>query len=116
MPDKTEGLLGDTSGLDGDRPSAVGVGVGGSRPSETGTGGGTPTGGGQAVPTDSTLMGGDSALGDAGSLDDGPNNSGDRVADESGTVSGPQMSPDSAGQSEKSADAPTGGVGAKSSV
>ena len=92
--------------------------VGGSRPSETGPGstGGTATGGGQAVPSAETLMGGDSALGDTGSLDDGSLNSGDSLADEAKASPTPKMSPEGPDHSPKDADAPTGGLGGVSSV
>ena len=91
--------------------------IGGSSPAETGLSatGGTPTGGGQAVPSAETLMGGDSALGDAGSLDDTAGNSGDTVADEAKTSATPKMAP-SGPDTQKDADAPTGGLGSVSSV
>ncbi len=98
------------------------VAASGSRPSETGPGatGGSATGGGQAVPDTETLMGGDSALGDSGSLDDGALgdglNSGDSVKEEGKAVPTPKMSPDDANKSPQDADAPTGGLGGVSSV
>ena len=94
----------------------------GSRPSETGPGatGGSATGGGQAVPDADTLMGGDSALGDGGSLDDGALgdglNSSDSVKEEGKAVPTPKMSPDDADQDKSGGDAPTGGLGGVSSV
>ena len=91
--------------------------TGGSRPAETGPGatGGTATGGGQAVPSAETLMGGDNALGDAGSLDDTAGNSGDTVAGEAKASATPKMSP-SGPDTQKDADAPSGGLGGVSSV
>lgn len=88
--------------------------TGGSRPSETGPGatGGTATGGGQAVPSAEVLMGG-SALGDTGSLDDTAGNSGDTVADEAKASATPKMSP-SGPDTQKDADAPSGGLGGSS--
>ena len=94
----------------------------GSRPSETGAGaaGVSPTGGGKAVPDNGALMGGDSALGDTSSLDDGGLggglNSGDSVQEESGAAAAPKMSPDDASQDKTGGDAPTGGLGGVSSV
>ncbi len=91
--------------------------TGGSRPAEIGSGmtGGAATGGGVAVPSAETLMGGDSALGDTGSLDDAAGNSGDTVADEAKASATPKMSP-SGPETQKDADAPTGGLGGVSSV
>ena len=95
--------------------------TGGSRPSETGPGatGGTATGGGLAVPPAETLMGGDSALGDSGSMDDGALggglNSGDRLADEAKASPTPKMAP-SGPDTQKDAAAPTGELGGGSSV
>ncbi len=95
--------------------------TGGSRPSESGPGatGGTATGGGQAVPSPEVLMGGNSALEDTGSLDDGGMgsglNSGDSLADEAEASPTPKVSPGGSG-TPKDADAPTGGLGGTSSV
>ena len=95
--------------------------AGGSRPSETGPGatGGSPMSGGQAVPDAETLMGGDSALGDSSSLDDGALggglNSGDSVAEEGQASPVPKMAP-SGSNTHKDGDAPTGGLGGDSSV
>ncbi len=106
MPDNEASKIGDMAA------------AGGSRPSETGPGatGGSPMSGGQAVPSTETLMGGDSALGDTGSLDDGALNSGDSVKDESKAVPTPKMSPNDTDKSPENADAPTGGLGGVSSV
>ena len=106
MPDNPTSTTGDVAA------------AGGSRPSETGPGatGGSPMSGGQAVPDAETLMGGDSARGDSGSLDDGPLNSGDSIKDEGKAVPTPKMSPDDANKSPQNADAPTGGLGGVSSV
>ncbi len=92
--------------------------AGGSRPSETGPGatGGSPMGGGQAVPDTETLMGGDSALGDSNSMDDSALNSGDSVKEEGKAMATPKMSPEGSGKSPQDADAPTGGLGGDSSV
>ena len=96
--------------------------IGGSRPSETGPGatGGSATGGGKAVPDNESLMGGDSALGDSGSLDDGGLgaglNSGDSIKEEGKAVPTPKMSPDDAGHDKSGGDAPTGGLGGVGSV
>ena len=98
------------------------VAASGSRPSETGPGatGGSPMSGGQAVPDAETLMGGDSALGDSGSLDDGALgsglNSGDSLREEGKAVPTPKMSPGDADQDNSGGDAPTGGLGGVSSV
>lgn len=98
------------------------IASGGSRPAETGSGaaGGSPMSGGQAVPDADTLAGGDSALGDTGSLDDGGLgggvNSGDSVQQESSAAAPPKMSPDDADKDKSGGDAPTGGLGGVSSV
>lgn len=91
--------------------------TGGSRPSETGPSaiGGAATGGGLAVPDAETLMGKGSALGDTGSLDDTAGNSGDSIADEAKASAAPRMSP-SGPDTQKDADAPSGGLGGVSSV
>ncbi len=101
MPDKTDDM----------------AAAGGSRPSETGPGatGGAETGGGQAVPSAETLMGGSAADGDADSMDDTAGNSGDTVAEEAKASATPKMSP-SGPDTPKDADAPSGGLGGTSSV
>ncbi|MGI4787661.1 MAG: hypothetical protein ACRYFS_02295 [Janthinobacterium lividum] len=107
MPDKLgTDKIGDVAALSG------------SQPSETGPGstGGTAMGGGKAVPDNDVLMGGDSALDDSGSMDDGIFNNGDSLAEEGKATATPQMSPDGPDKSPKNADAPTGGLGGTSSV
>lgn len=92
--------------------------LGGSRPAATGPGatGGTPTGGGAAVPNDEVLMGGTGSLGDTGSLDDAGANSGDSLEESAGATGGPQSAmpntENAAGAQEatESGDAPTGGI------
>lgn len=94
--------------------------TGGSHPAETGASavGGSATGGGKAVPDNEVLMGGDSAVGDTGSLDDGALgsglNSGDSLTDESKATATPKMSPEDGGKSTQDGDAPTGGLGGSS--
>ena len=85
--------------------------LGGSRPSETapGASGGGPTGGGLAVPTDTTLMDKGGTLGDTGSLDDAGLNSGTSLAEE-GETAMPQANPDTAGESSEGGVVPTGGL------
>ncbi len=81
----------------------------GTRPAETGPGatGGTPTGGGVAVPTDQTLIGMESSeIGDTSGIG-GPSNP--SIAEEDGDGANPMASA-TGGDDEPDANAPTGGL------
>lgn len=85
----------------------------GTRPAETGPGanGGTPTGGGVAVPTDQTLMGaGGSEIGDTAGIG-GPSDT--SIAEEDGGGADPIASP--AG-GEPESDAPTGDLSSTGTI
>lgn len=93
MADTTDGILATT----------------GTRPAETGPGanGGTPTGGGVAVPTDETLMGaGHTEIGDTAGIG-GPSDP--SIAEEDGDGADPVASA-TGSDAESDADAPTGGL------
>lgn len=86
----------------------------GTRPAETGPGasGGTPTGGGVAVPTDQTLMGaGGSEIGDTAGIG-GPSDP--SIAEEDGGGADPMASP--GGGDEPESDAPTGGLSSTGTI
>ena len=81
----------------------------GTRPAETGPGanGGTPTGGGVAVPTDETLMGtGHSEIGDTAGIG-GPSDP--SIAEDNGGGADPTATA-TGSEAQPDADAPTGGL------
>ncbi len=87
----------------------------GTRPAETGPGanGGTPTGGGVAVPTDQTLMGaGGSEIGDTAGIG-GPSDA--SIAEEDGGGATP-TAPPVGGDDEPESDAPTGGLSSTGTI